>query len=125
MCGMFSIDDQDHGDRVGSFRTLDAALGELNRLARIPWDEKPNHAPCTSWETCGRSWALRAQTSTEPDAPSRVVATLEVSRRGPQWSIGPDAVPAEVDAIGPRVRRGRARRIRLRIEHGHHRERGT
>jgi hypothetical protein len=117
---VFSILDDIHLDGLGAaLGTLDAGLAELNRLARTPWGEGPNRPPCLGWETCGRSWVLREHAGDEPTlADARMIATLEMSEWGPQWSLGPDAVPSEQCAIGPRIRRGRARRIQLR--HTHH-----
>jgi hypothetical protein len=115
---MFSIVDDDHGDGLGGFSTLDAGLAALYALARTRWGEAPNRPPCSMWESCSRSWVLREDAPGEPAlAGSRDIATLEMSEWGPQWSLGPDAVPSEQRAIGPRVRRGRARRIRLRHTH--------
>lgn len=115
---MFSILDDMHGDGPGNFSTLDAGLAALNRLARTRWGEAPNRPPCGMWESCGRSWVLREHALGEPSLiGSREIATLEMSEWGPQWSLGPGAVPSEELAIGPRVRRGRERRIRLRHTH--------
>ena len=117
---MFSILDDIHLDGPGAaFATLDAGLAELSRLARTRWGERPNRPPCLGWESCGRSWVLREHAGAEPTlADDRVIATLEMSEWGPQWSLGPDAMQSEQRAIGPRIRRGRARRIQLR--HSHH-----
>jgi hypothetical protein len=113
---MFRIDDEEHDEPLGSFATLDTALAELSRLASTPWHERPNRAPCVGWEWCGRSWALVQVREGEPHDP-RFLAFLAVSRWGPQWSIGPDAVPSEVAAIGLPLRRGRATRLQHRAQH--------
>lgn len=115
---MFHIVDEDHGDGTGVFVLLDAALGELKRLARTPWDAWPNRAPCMSWPSCGRWWVIsEAPQASDASGPWRVVVTLAVSQAGTRWFVGPDATPSEVDAIGPRARRGRARRLALRAAH--------
>ncbi len=115
---MFNITDDLHLDVSREFPSLDAALAALNRLAQTPWGDEPNVPPCSSGEACGRTWVLREQALDEPTlAGARVIATLEMSQWGPQWSMGPDAVPSEQSAIGPSIRRGRARRISLRQTH--------
>jgi len=115
---VFNITDDLHLDVSREFPSLDAALAALNRLAQTPWGDEPNVPPCSSGEACGRTWVLREQALDEPTlAGARVIATLEMSQWGPQWSMGPDAVPSEQSAIGPSIRRGRARRISLRQTH--------
>ena len=113
---MFYILDDDHQQLLGEYTSLDFALAELNRLAGTPYDEDPNRAPCTSWAGCGRAWTLYDdRISLGVDL--RVVATLTTSRSGYGWSVGPDAIPTEVDAIGPRARSRRAQRMRLSAKH--------
>jgi len=116
MVAMFFIIDDDHQDMLGEYTSLDFGLAELYRLAGIPYDEDPNRAPCTSWAGCGRAWTLYDD-RVGRGVDLRVVATLTTSQSGHEWSVGPDAVPSEVDAIDARARSRRARRIRLAAKH--------
>jgi hypothetical protein len=104
----FSLHDDRH-DELRSYSTLDAALTELNRLVRTPWNEGLNRAPCVGWEECGRSWEL-SEWAGDTESPMRVIATLNVSRSGRYLSVGPDAAPTEASEIGQGAPRGRARR---------------
>lgn len=54
---MFVIEDEIHAE-TDEFPTREAAMSELRRRAKIPWDEQPNRAPCQSWRTCGRRYVL-------------------------------------------------------------------
>jgi hypothetical protein len=119
---MFTITDDVHLDGNWSSSTLDAALAELNRLAQTPWGEGPNRAPCRSWKTCAREWVVSERRSIfDGDVTWHRLAGLTMSDWGPQWSIGPEAVPTDVEAVGPKARRGRARRLGLRLQHRHQR----
>lgn len=55
---VYVIEDEIHAEQMGVFEEKAAALEELRRFATIPWDERPNVAPCTSWRTCGRNYEL-------------------------------------------------------------------
>ena len=55
---MFVIEDEIHCDWHGQFARLVDAVAVLRRRATLPWDEAPNVAPCMSWETCGREYAI-------------------------------------------------------------------
>ena len=56
---MFIIEDEWHAEiQDGQFATRQDAIAELKRRAAIPWDERPNQAPCVSWRTCGRRYVL-------------------------------------------------------------------
>jgi hypothetical protein len=56
---MFVIEDEAHAERQeGRFQTRQQAIVELQRRAAIPWNEKPNRAPCTNWLNCGRRYEL-------------------------------------------------------------------
>ena len=55
---VFAIEDELHSERVGEHPTLDEAVRELKRLARIPWDAEPNRAPCQNWRNCGRRYEV-------------------------------------------------------------------
>ena len=55
---IFVVEDEFHAEWIGKFGTRDAALAELRRLFDLPWDHPDNRAPCTSWRSCGRRYAL-------------------------------------------------------------------
>jgi hypothetical protein len=55
---MWVIEDELHAELIGEFPSQEDALVELRRLAEVPWDQSPNQAPCTSWQTCGRNYEL-------------------------------------------------------------------
>lgn len=97
---MFTIEDEIHADGRGEFSNLDSAMAELHRLARTPWDEPPNRAPCMSWAACGRDWELIEWD--RPDSgrrPIRRPMTLHVSAGGKSWTPGVELVPT--DMINP------------------------
>ena len=75
------IEDEEHCEYVGSYDSEGAALAAIRGLARIHWDEAPNRAPCMSWRTCGRRYAILG-----PHAERREV--LEVSSAGAVWIDG-------------------------------------
>lgn len=84
---VFVIGDEAHQDIFWEFAFRDDALVELNRLAGVPWDERPNVAPCTSWKECGRSYEL-IEYDTSAGTPWREVSRfpmLDVSAREVRW----------------------------------------
>jgi hypothetical protein len=88
---MFLIEDEVHAEAQGEFRTREEALAELRRRAAIPWDQEPNRAPCTGWQTCGRRYALvEYSDDTIPWKVISRVAILEVSSMGALW-VTPEA----------------------------------
>jgi hypothetical protein len=86
---MFVIYDELHAEHVAEFATREAALAELRRLASLSWDQAPNMAPCTSWQTCGRQYELVEfdDTSTPWRTLSHIPA-LDVSRAEVKWLSG-------------------------------------
>ncbi|PPT19412.1 hypothetical protein LMG19145_00345 [Xanthomonas arboricola pv. fragariae] len=82
----FVIEDESHAEQIGEYASLDDAWAELERLAAIPWDKYPNVAPCTSWQTCGRTYEIiEYETSSRPWQEKRRVAGLDVSVNGVAW----------------------------------------
>jgi hypothetical protein len=82
----YCIEDELHAEMRSEHPTLQDAVLELERLARIPWDVDPNIAPCQSWRTCGRRYEIiEYDTSTEPWRSVRRVPALEVSAAGAVW----------------------------------------
>jgi hypothetical protein len=51
---VFAIEDERHAEPIRPLTTFEAAMEELGRYARTPWDEPPNGAPCGGWVDCWR-----------------------------------------------------------------------
>ena len=84
---MFVIEDEIHADWHGQFSCIDDAMAELRRLAQIPWDQAPNSAPCMSWKTCGREYAvIEYDDSQLPWTELRRIPVFEISASGVKWS---------------------------------------
>jgi len=82
----FEIYDELHGETQSDHGSFEEALAELERLARIPWNEEPHRAPCMSWKTCGRSYELiEYDPSTSPATTVRHVLAVEISATGVEW----------------------------------------
>ena len=83
---MFVIEDEWHAEWLGEYASREEALGELKRIAELPWDKAPNQCPCTNWRNCGRRYHLiEFDTSTDPWRSLSDEATLEVSAKGTAW----------------------------------------
>ena len=84
---MFKIEDERHAEpQAGEFATFKAAVAELRRRAQLPWNEAPNVAPCTSWETCGRNYEIgEYDDSKRPWLELARTPALEISRDGAKW----------------------------------------
>jgi len=83
---MFVIDDELHAEPVGRFRSKAEAIVELQRLAKLRWDEAPNLCPCTSWRTCSRRYRLiEYDTSRTPWKQLSNTPFLEVSAARTTW----------------------------------------
>jgi hypothetical protein len=79
----FVIEDERHAEPQGEFKSFGEAVAELRRRATIPWNEAPNQAPCTSWETCGRSYEIiEYDCASRPWKELNRVSALEVSAEG-------------------------------------------
>ncbi len=86
MSHRFYIEDDSHAEQYSVHETFEAAVRELERLARIPWDKEPNVAPCQSWKTCGRRYEIiEYDTSTTPWKMLSRVPALKVSAQGVLW----------------------------------------
>jgi hypothetical protein len=85
---MIVIEDSWHGEAGAEFATRDEALDELRRLASLPWDQPPNLAPCTGWQTCGRRYELVTyDASARPWRELARTPALEISKSGPNWLL--------------------------------------
>ncbi len=86
---MFVIEDELHAEHQGRFISFEEAIAELKRRAEIPWNQDPNRAPCMSWETCGRTYAvIEYDDSHLPWKELRRMTVLDVSASGAKWSRG-------------------------------------
>jgi hypothetical protein len=84
---MFVIEDERHAEIQGQFDGFQQAIAELMRRATIPWNEAPNRAPCTDWETCGRTYeVIEYDDSHLPWKELRRVIVLDISSSGVKWS---------------------------------------
>jgi hypothetical protein len=85
---MFVIEDERHAElQPGKFHTRLDAIAELERRAKIPWNEHPNLAPCTNWAKCGRSYELVEYDDSE--SPWKELSrslTLDISAADVRWS---------------------------------------
>ena len=92
---MFIIEDKRHAERVGEYCKRDEAIAELQRLSKVPWDQAPNQAPCTSWETCGRCYELvEFDAAATPWRELQRQAALSVNKAGVEWLLEGDLRPA-------------------------------
>ena len=83
------IEDERHAEGQGRFLSVQDAMIELRRRAQLPWNEKPNVAPCTNWEKCGRAYEVVEYDDTSvPWTEIRRTRVLEVSASGVTWSPG-------------------------------------
>ena len=80
---MIFLEDSLHWEgRIGPFETFDEAIAELKRLAKIPWDQEPNRAPCFGWQECGRSYEMIMTTQGEDIVRTEV---LRIFAGGTTW----------------------------------------
>jgi hypothetical protein len=82
----FIISDENHLDNHGTFSSLDAALKRLRRLAKTPWNEGPNRAPCIGWWGCGRDYAILEFEASQSSWEQRsTIPAVAISRGGVTW----------------------------------------
>jgi hypothetical protein len=81
------IEDESHAEWQGTYATVDEAMRELVRRARVPWDEPPNRCPCISWRTCDRGYEIiEYDDAVAPWREVRRFGSLEVSQEGVVWA---------------------------------------
>jgi hypothetical protein len=84
---MFVIEDEIHAEWQGEYASLQEAVAEIRRRAKIPWGQPPNVAPCMSWSTCGREYVIiEFDESQTPLMELRRMPVLEVTASGVKWS---------------------------------------
>jgi hypothetical protein len=86
---MFVIEDEAHAEpQEGRFQTRHQAIAELQRRASIPWNEKPNRAPCTNWLNCGRRYEVVEYDDTaSPWKELSRSLVLDISAAGVRWVV--------------------------------------
>ncbi len=88
---MFVIEDDEHAEQHGEFRSQQGAFDELKRRAALPWDQPPNQAPCVSWRTCGRTYdVVEYDVSRKPWVELGRRSVLRISAAGAEWLSTPD-----------------------------------
>lgn len=96
------IDDNIHCDLWFRFQTFEEAISELKRFAATAWDDPPNKAPCTQWQTCGREYiVMELDRSQKPAKVLRRITVLSVSAEGAQWVEGFAQTWAAADPRSP------------------------
>jgi hypothetical protein len=87
MATWFVIEDEMHSEPQGEFRSMDDAVTELRKRARIPWHHEPNRTPCMSWRTCVRVYDIVEFAEIRPwPGEIRRVRALQISSAGVKWS---------------------------------------
>jgi hypothetical protein len=81
--GKVLIEDEWHDEHLGEYVDISQAMAELKRYAEKPWDQPPNLAPCTSWQTCGRAYGVIE--FDDSDREIRRTRILEVTAGGFKW----------------------------------------
>ena len=85
----FSIEDEVHAEWQSDFATFDDALSELEKRAKIPWNEKPNVCPCTGWKTCERLYTITEFiVGDNTFKPQKKEEVLMISSKGAFWLKG-------------------------------------
>ena len=83
---IFAIEDEIHAESWANYPSFEAALEELERRAKIPWNAAPNKAPCKEWETCKREYILvEYEDANEPWQDISKTPLLEISAEGVTW----------------------------------------
>jgi len=84
------IEDSLHAEQHREFQNIALAIAELKNRAQMPWNEPPNRAPCTRWQTCGRAYQVVVYDDSEfPWKELRRTHAL-VGSLGIKWMIDPD-----------------------------------
>ncbi len=83
---MFHIEDELHAEYIANFSSMQEAILELIRIAKIPWDKAPNRAPCISWRGCARKYVINEfDITTKPWKQLKRINALSVDHSGQNW----------------------------------------
>ncbi|MBK0404803.1 hypothetical protein I5M27_17560 [Adhaeribacter sp. BT258] len=83
---LFEIEDEFHAESQGQFDNYAAALAELQRRTKIPWNEKPNKCPCTNWKNCHRDFQIiHYDTKEIPWKELNRTDVYRISAKGIEW----------------------------------------
>jgi len=83
---MFIIEDEIHAEWCGEFDSFSEAFTELQARSEIPWDQKSNVCPCTSWITCERVYSIvEFDSTTEPWREITRTPVLTISAKCAIW----------------------------------------
>ena len=82
----FYVEDEWHCETVESYDSYSQALDAIQQLALLAWNEPPNRAPCSSWETCGRLYSI---VEYDTAASQQIASTpiVEIDAKGTRWLI--------------------------------------
>lgn len=91
---IFVLEDDLHAEWAGEYETFELAFAEIRSRAQIPWNEKPNRAPCSSSNTCGRQYCIVAyDETTRPWTYIKSTPIVEIRAKGVRWE--PEFEPQE------------------------------
>jgi|SRR5579871_2458469 len=83
---IYVLSDENHCEHVAQFPALAEAVAFLRERAKLPWNEPPNAAPCSSSATCGREyWIHEYDDSSDPWRNLRDWRALDISAKGVVW----------------------------------------
>ena len=83
---LFVLEDELHAEWISRWPTFADARAEVERLATVPWDEKPNRCPCISWRTCRRRYCItELDTTRTPWRRVKETFVLDIGSRGVTW----------------------------------------
>jgi hypothetical protein len=87
---LFIVEDEMHAERMGEFSTLGEAWAEVQRLAALPFDRRPNLPPCTKGAACRRTYEITEYDDRQ--APWREISRIlavELTANGAAWMAKP------------------------------------
>ena len=84
---MFYIEDEWHCElEPKAYASLKDAVDELKNKALLDWDKPPIVAPCSSWRTYGRQYAIIEYDDTvTPYVQKQRLYALEIDAKGQRW----------------------------------------
>jgi len=83
----FAIEDNDHCQDVSTHADLAEAIAALHALAKVPWGQEPNVAPCVTGMNCSRDYEIvEYDTSVMPWVLLRRHPGFYISSQGLIWA---------------------------------------